>query len=85
MTKRVLAVVAMVAGALVFGDTVVSASGDKFALLGRGAELSAAEKEAECLVKPSKASRDLLVVLDQTLSGRRKGVGAICEGATSSN
>jgi hypothetical protein len=45
------------------------------------AELSAAEKEAECLVRPSKASRDLLVVVDQTLAERRKGVGAICDGA----
>jgi hypothetical protein len=44
------------------------------------AELSAAEKEAECLVRPSKASRDLLVVVDQTLAERRKGVGAICDG-----
>ena len=43
------------------------------------AELAAAEKEAECLVRPSKASRDLLVVVDQTLAERRKGVGAICE------
>ncbi len=44
------------------------------------AELAAAEKEAECLVRPSKASRDLLVVVDQTLAERRKGVGAICDG-----
>ena len=43
------------------------------------AELAAAEKEAECLVRPSKASRDLLVVVDQTLAERRKGVGAICD------
>jgi hypothetical protein len=42
------------------------------------AELSAAEKEAQCLVKPSKATRDLLAVVDQTLAERRKGVGAIC-------
>jgi hypothetical protein len=49
------------------------------------AELSAAEKEAECLVKPSKASRDLLVVVDQTLAERRKGVGAICDGAAAGN
>ena len=44
------------------------------------AELAAAEKDAECLVRPSKASRDLLVVVDQTLAERRKGVGAICDG-----
>jgi len=43
------------------------------------AELSAAEKESECLVKPSKASRDLLIVVDQTMAERRKGVGAICD------
>ena len=43
------------------------------------AELAAAEKEAECLVRPSKASRDLLVVVDETLAQRRKGVGAICD------
>lgn len=175
MTKRVLTVAAVVVGALVLGETVALACGDKFVLLGRGArvarskypstiliymnpssrvpaadkefhveavlkaaghkaqvaeseselekalasgkydmvladyndvpalrkdaaavsskpvvlpllykptpsELSAAEKEAQCLVRPSKASRDLLVVVDQTLAERRKGVGAICDG-----
>ena len=175
MTRRLLTVMAMVAAALVLGETVASACGDKFVLLGRGArvarskypstilifmnptsrvpaadkefhveavlkaaghkaqvaeteaevekalasgkydlvladfndvatlrkeaasvsskpvvppllykptpaELSVAEKESECLVRPSKASRDLLVVVDQTLAERRKGVGAICDG-----
>jgi hypothetical protein len=175
MTRPLLAVVGMVVGAVILGDSVASACGDKFVLLGRGArvarskypstilifmnpasrvpaadkefhveavlkaaghkaqvaeseaevekalssgkydlvladyndvpslrkeagsmaskpvvlpllykptpaELSAAEKEAECLVRPSKASRDLLIVVDQTLAERRKGVGAICDG-----
>jgi hypothetical protein len=174
MTKRVLILMAVIVGGLVFGEAVASACGDKFVLLGRGArvdrskfpstiliymnpasrvpaadkefhveavlkaaghkaqvaeneaevekalasgkydlvladyndvpalrkdaasipskpivlpllykptpaELSAAEKEAECLVRPSKASRDLLIVVDQTLAERRKGVGAICD------
>lgn len=42
-------------------------------------ELSAAEMEANCLVRPSKQSRDLLAVVDQTMADRRKGAGAICE------
>lgn len=47
------------------------------------AELSAAEKEANCMVRPSKQSRDLLAVVDQTLAERRKGVGAICDSPAS--
>jgi hypothetical protein len=46
------------------------------------AEISAAEKEAECLARPSKASRDLLTVVDETMAQRRKGVGAICDNVT---
>ena len=174
MMKRVLTLMAIVAGALIFGEAALSACGDKFVLLGRGvrvarskypstiliymnptsrvpaadkefhveavlkaaghrakvaesesevekalasgnydlvladyndvpslrkdaasvrskpvvlpllykptpAELSAAEKESQCLVRPSKASRDLLAVVDQTLAERRKGAGAICD------
>ncbi len=45
-------------------------------------ELATAEKEANCAVRPSKQSRDLLIVVDQTMSDRRKGTGAICETAT---
>lgn len=41
-------------------------------------ELSAAQKEANCMVRPSKQSRDLLAVVDQTMADRRKGAGAIC-------
>jgi len=43
------------------------------------AELSAAEKDVDCLARPSKVSRDLLAVVDQALSQRRKGVGANCD------
>jgi hypothetical protein len=42
-------------------------------------EISAAEKDASCLVRPSKQSRDLLAVVDQTLADRRKGVSAACD------
>jgi hypothetical protein len=45
------------------------------------AELAAAEKEANCAVRPSKQSRDLLLVVDQAMQERRKGTGAICETA----
>ena len=43
------------------------------------AELSAAEKEAQCMVQPSKQSRDLLLVVDSTMKGRSKGLAANCE------
>jgi hypothetical protein len=42
-------------------------------------ELATAEKEANCAVRPSKQSRDLLIVVDQTMQDRRKGTGASCE------
>ena len=42
------------------------------------AELSAAEKEANCLVRPSKKSSDLLAVIDQTMQDRQKGVAPNC-------
>ena len=42
-------------------------------------ELAVAEKEANCAVRPSKQSRDLLLVVDQAMQERRKGTGAICE------
>ncbi|MDQ2977609.1 MAG: hypothetical protein M3R62_00190 [Acidobacteriota bacterium] len=42
-------------------------------------EISAAEKDASCLARPSKQSRDLLAVVDQTLADRRKGGSAICD------
>src|SRR5213593_4322323 len=38
------------------------------------AELSAAEKEANCLVRPSRKSSDLLAVIDETMQDRQKGV-----------
>ena len=44
-------------------------------------ELSAAEKEANCLVQPSKKSSDLLTVIDEMLQGRRKGVAPSCPAA----
>jgi hypothetical protein len=43
------------------------------------AEMSAAERDASCLVRPSKQSRDLLAVVDQTLADRRKGGSAACD------
>jgi hypothetical protein len=45
------------------------------------AELSAAEKEANCLVRPSKKSSDLLAVIDETMKDRRKGVAPNCSTA----
>lgn len=45
------------------------------------AELTAAEKDAQCMVRPSKQSRDLLLVVDQAMQDRRKGTGAICQSA----
>jgi hypothetical protein len=44
-------------------------------------ELAAAEENARCQVRPSKQSRDLLAVVDQTMADRRKGIGAVCEAA----
>jgi hypothetical protein len=45
-------------------------------------ELAAAEKEANCMVRASNKSRDLLVVVDETMKGRRAGVAAICDTTT---
>ena len=42
------------------------------------AELSAAEKEANCLVRPSKKSSDLLAVIDETMRDRSKGIAPNC-------
>ncbi len=42
------------------------------------AELSGAEKEANCAVRPSKKSSDLLAVIDETMKDRRDGVAANC-------
>ena len=42
------------------------------------AELSAAEKEANCLVRPSRKSSDLLAVIDETMRDRQKGVAPNC-------
>ena len=41
MTRRFLAVMAMIVGAMVLGETAASACGDKFVLLGRGARVAA--------------------------------------------
>jgi hypothetical protein len=41
-------------------------------------ELSAAEKEANCLVRPSKKSSDLLAVIDETMKDRSKGIAPNC-------
>lgn len=41
-------------------------------------ELSAAQKEANCLVKPSKKSSDLLAVIDETMKDRSKGLAPNC-------
>jgi hypothetical protein len=42
------------------------------------AELSVAEKEANCLVRPSKKSSDLLAVIDETMRDRSKGIAPNC-------
>ena len=42
------------------------------------AELSAAEKEANCLVRPSKKSSDLLAVIDETMKDRSQGIAPNC-------
>jgi hypothetical protein len=42
------------------------------------AELAAAEKEANCLVRPSNKSTDLLAVIDETMKGRREGTAPNC-------
>jgi hypothetical protein len=42
------------------------------------AELSAAEKEANCHVRPSKKSSDLLAVIDETMKDRSKGIAPNC-------
>jgi hypothetical protein len=41
-------------------------------------ELAAAEKESNCMVRASNKSRDLLVVVDDTMRSRRKGIAAVC-------
>ena len=43
------------------------------------AELAAAEKEANCLVRPSKKSSDLLAVIDDTMRDRSKGIAPNCQ------
>jgi hypothetical protein len=45
------------------------------------AELSAAEKEANCQVRASNKSSDLLVVIDESMQSRKKGIAAICDTA----
>jgi hypothetical protein len=42
------------------------------------AELSAAEKEANCQVRPSKKASDLLAVIDETMKDRSKGIAPNC-------
>jgi len=42
------------------------------------AELAAAEKEANCLVRPSNKSSDLLTVIDETMKDRREGTAPNC-------
>src|SRR6266571_3117125 len=42
------------------------------------ATLTAAEKEANCLVRPSRKSSDLLAVIDETMRDRQKGVAPNC-------
>jgi hypothetical protein len=42
------------------------------------AELAAAEKEANCLARPSKRSSDLLAVIDETMQSRQKGASPNC-------
>lgn len=42
------------------------------------AELAAAEKEANCLVRASNKSSDLLTVIDETMKDRREGTAPNC-------
>ena len=42
------------------------------------AELATAEKEANCLARPSKRSSDLLAVIDETMQSRQKGASPNC-------
>lgn len=42
------------------------------------AELAAAEKEANCLARPSKKSSELLAVIDETMRSRQKGLAPNC-------
>ena len=44
-------------------------------------ELAAAEKEANCMARVSSKSRDLLVVVDETMKSRKNGGAAICDTA----
>ncbi len=44
-------------------------------------ELAAAERAANCSVRPSKKSQDLLAVVDETMRERRKGSVAVCQTA----
>src|SRR5262245_9961924 len=41
-------------------------------------EIAAAEKEANCLVRPSKKASDLLAVIDETMKDRSKGLAPNC-------
>jgi hypothetical protein len=41
-------------------------------------ELAAAEKEANCLARPSRKSSDLLAVIDETMQSRQKGLAPNC-------
>jgi len=41
-------------------------------------ELAAAEKEANCVARPSKKATDLLVVVDETMKERTKGTAPNC-------
>lgn len=41
-------------------------------------ELAAAEREANCLVRASKKSSDLLAVIDETMKDRSKGIAPNC-------
>jgi hypothetical protein len=41
-------------------------------------ELVAAEKEANCLARPSRRSSDLLAVIDETMQSRKKGLAPNC-------
>jgi hypothetical protein len=42
-------------------------------------ELASAEKEANCMIRASNKSRDLLIVVDDAMRSRRKGVATICD------
>src|SRR5262245_18829243 len=57
MTKRVLTFMAMILGALILGETVASACGDKFVRLGRGVRVGHSKFPSRILIYMNPTSR----------------------------